>query len=106
MTLRVLASLAAVYWSALVLLGAHALVPVSRDCHQGDDALLVGSKGVIRLSSHDSSPDILILDYGHNVEGFPTFEVLSTSGDTSRLEITYAESKSSLDHYMVCLHHP
>ncbi|KAK9847347.1 hypothetical protein MYU51_019557 [Penicillium brevicompactum] len=97
---KTLASLVTVYWPALLLVGAHALEPVPHGPHQDDDALLIGSKGVVSLSSNGSSPDTLILDYGQNVEGIPTFEVLSMSGDTSRFEITYAESKSSFAYYM------
>lgn len=106
MTLRTLAFLAAVYWAALLLVGAHALETVSRGLHESGDALLIGSKGVVSLSCNGSSPATLILDYGQNVEGVPTFEVLSTSGDTSRLEIAYAESRSSFVHYMVALLSP
>lgn len=94
MTLRTLAS-----WSALLVV-AHALEPVPR----GD--ALIGSQGVVSLSCNGSSPDTFILDYGQNVEGVPTFEVLSTSGDTSGLEITYAESRPSFAHYMVALPSP
>lgn len=39
----------------------------------------------------------MILDYVANVEGFPTFEVLSFNGDTSGLEITYSESREVLE---------
>ncbi|KAH6643329.1 Six-hairpin glycosidase-like protein [Truncatella angustata] len=47
-----------------------------------------------------ASPAIVILDYGHNVEGIPAFEVLNTDGDTSVLEITYAEAGAALNLYM------
>jgi hypothetical protein len=32
------------------------------------------------------------LDYGRNVEGLPTFEVVSRTGDTSGFEMSYADS--------------
>lgn len=43
----------------------------------------------------------MILDYGENVEGHPTFEVVSASGDTSAFELTYAESKYAFSNYQV-----
>jgi len=56
------------------------------------------------LSGATTAPSIIVLDYGANVEGHPTFEVLSAAGDTSGLEITYSESKEVLDSfYMVRL---
>jgi hypothetical protein len=45
----------------------------------------------------------VILDYGHEVEGIPSFEVLSHQGDTSLFEVSYAESLASFSQYMVCL---
>lgn len=57
--------------------------------------------GDITLSAEATSPEVLILDFGQNMEGFPTFEVASTLGDTSKFEITFAESKDALGQYMV-----
>lgn len=57
---------------------------------------------VYHLSSNGSNPSIIILDYGKDVEGIPTFEVSRRRGDTSRLEMTYSETRSLLDSYMVC----
>jgi hypothetical protein len=53
------------------------------------------------LSATADAPAIVTLDYGHSVEGIPTFEVLSMEGDASVFEITYAESLAALDIYMV-----
>ncbi|CAG7562628.1 unnamed protein product [Fusarium equiseti] len=54
----------------------------------------------ITLSSNGSKADIVVLDYGYSVEGHPTFEVVSRSGDTSGFELTFAESKAALNSYM------
>lgn len=42
-----------------------------------------------------------VLDYGANVEGYPTFQVFSATGDTSGLEITYSESRELIDSFYV-----
>ncbi|KAJ9195485.1 CAZyme family GH78 [Paecilomyces variotii] len=55
---------------------------------------------VLRLSSDGSNPSIIILDYGKDVEGIPTFQISQCQGDTSRLEMTYSETLSLLDSYM------
>ena len=54
------------------------------------------------LTATDDNHAVLILDYGHSVEGIPEFEVVGSEGDTSVFEITYAESKAALGNYMVC----
>lgn len=56
---------------------------------------------VYRLSSNGSNPSVVVLDYGEDVEGIPTFQVSRRRGDTSRFEITYSETRSLLDSYMV-----
>jgi hypothetical protein len=61
---------------------------------------IVGSSGIQKLMSNGTS-SIVILDYGHEVEGIPSFEVLSKAGDTSLFEISYAESLAAFDTYMV-----
>lgn len=48
-----------------------------------------------------SAPRIVTLDYGHAVEGIPSFEVVSVDGDASAFEVTYAESLAALSSYMV-----
>jgi hypothetical protein len=63
---------------------------------------IFGSNGTVTIKGTTTTPGIVVLDYGTNVEGHPTFEILSATGDTSRLEITYSESKRVLDSfYMV-----
>ncbi|CAH0039566.1 unnamed protein product [Clonostachys solani] len=54
----------------------------------------------LTLLANSSGPAVIILDYEQSFEGIPEFEVLSTRGDTSVLEITYAESKAALGNYM------
>ena len=73
-------------------------------CNNASDdhhaAFVSGSKDVTTLAGN-STNSIIIIDYGHEVEGIPSFEVLSHAGDTSHFEISYAESLASFDTYMV-----
>jgi hypothetical protein len=65
-------------------------------------ATIFGSNDIITIKGGTTSPGVVVLDYGANVEGHPTFQVISAIGDTSGLEITYSESKSVLENfYMV-----
>jgi hypothetical protein len=58
----------------------------------GDSTTIIfGSNSTITLKGNSTTSEV-ILDYGANVEGFPTFEVISASGDTSGLQVTYSES--------------
>ena len=63
---------------------------------------IFGSNGTVILKATTSTPGVVVLDYGSNVEGHPTFQVLTATGDTSRLEVTYSESLAVLNgFYMV-----
>lgn len=68
---------------------------------RADVPLITAQDGQIVLSSVAKGGSILVLDYGANVEGIPSFEVTSATGDTGVFEITYSESKAGLDLYMV-----
>ncbi|KKA27604.1 hypothetical protein TD95_005134 [Thielaviopsis punctulata] len=57
--------------------------------------LILGSNGTITLNSDNSG--VVYLDYGSDVEGHPTFEVVSATGDTSRLIVSYSETKHLID---------
>ena len=59
--------------------------------------IICGSNGTITLSANSTAPGLILLDYGANVEGFPTFEVVSTTGDVSGFKIRYSETKSVLE---------
>lgn len=59
------------------------------------------ANGTVTIKGSKSTPGVIVLDYGANVEGFPTFQVLSATGDTSGLEITYSESREVLDSFYV-----
>ena len=83
--------------SLLLVAGSALAGPVAR----ADNAVVYGSRGTVSLSSDGKKPDIMILDYGENFEGHPTFEVVSASGDTSAFELTYAESKYAFSNYQV-----
>ncbi|KAE8415332.1 Six-hairpin glycosidase-like protein [Aspergillus pseudocaelatus] len=52
---------------------------------------------LIKLASNGTSPSIVVLDYGRNVEGYATFHVSKRSGDTSTFEMTYSETRALLD---------
>ncbi|KAJ0426843.1 Six-hairpin glycosidase [Aspergillus carlsbadensis] len=54
----------------------------------------------ITLASDGTAPSVVVLDYGRNVEGDPTFEVARRTGDTSVFEMSYAECHTSLQSYM------
>lgn len=71
-----------------------AAVPPGLQISTNDTTILTATAGV---------PAIVTLDYGHSIEGIPTFEVVSVEGDTSVFEITYAESSTALSSYMVRL---
>ncbi|KAL6912411.1 hypothetical protein ACHAP8_010272 [Fusarium lateritium] len=64
-----------------------------------NNTIIYGSDDIINLSSDGSKADIVVLDYGHSVEGHPTFKVVAASGDTSGFELTFAESKAALSRY-------
>jgi len=66
-----------------------------------ESPIIYVNNDTITLSSDGSKADIVILDYNYSVEGHPTFEVVSRSGDTSGFELTFAESKAALSLYMV-----
>lgn len=63
---------------------------------------IFGTNDTVTIKGTTISPGIVVLDYGTNVEGHPTFQIISATGNTARLEITYSESKTVLDSfYMV-----
>ncbi|KAI0017864.1 alpha-L-rhamnosidase [Xylariomycetidae sp. FL0641] len=75
---------------------------VSKDSSstQANDVVHSVSGGTVSLSADGSGPAIVVLDYGYDVEGLPTFEVVDAKGDTSMLEITYGEPRAAVDLYM------
>ena len=81
-------------------------VVATASCNLSDKSnhkFITGSTNVQVLTSNGTSSTI-ILDYDHEVEGIPSFEVLSNTGDTSLFEISYAESLAAFDTYMVSRH--
>ncbi|RSM12320.1 hypothetical protein CEP52_002533 [Fusarium oligoseptatum] len=86
--------------ATLALLQAHSTLAGIVKGRTNQDSFVYATKGTISISSDGTDPDILILDYGQNVEGHPTFEVVSTSGDVSGFELTFAESKYAFSNYM------
>ncbi|RTE76879.1 hypothetical protein BHE90_008633 [Fusarium euwallaceae] len=94
--------------ATLALLQAHSTLAGIVKGRTNQDAFVYATKGTISISSDGTDPDILILDYGQNVEGHPTLEVVSTSGDVSGFELTFAESNdgplplaAAMDNYRV-----
>ncbi|KAH9896385.1 Six-hairpin glycosidase-like protein [Xylariomycetidae sp. FL2044] len=61
--------------------------------------ILYGSEELISLNATSDHHAVTVVDYGLLVEGFPTFEVIAASGDTSKLEVTYSEYEGALDSY-------
>lgn len=80
--------------------GPDRAIPRSVEDYSG---LITSTNDTTRLTASDDTPAVVTLDYGHAVEGIPTFEVVSAEGDTSVFEITYAESLAALNIYMVRL---
>ncbi|KAK1705656.1 alpha-L-rhamnosidase [Colletotrichum lupini] len=78
----------------------HRLARKSASSSSTNGTVVFGSNETAALTSDGTTASIVVIDYGHNVEGFPTFEVISTSGDTSSFEISFAESQPALDSYM------
>lgn len=60
-----------------------------------------GSRKTLTLKSDGSKHAVKIIDFGENFEGHPTFEVVSSRGNTSVFEVSFAESRAALDSYMV-----
>lgn len=85
------------------LLYSAAVLTASPAISTDKKALIYGSDDPITLVSDGVTPAISILDFGQNFEGHPVFEVVALSGDTSRFEVTFAESAASLSQYEVCL---
>ncbi|KAL3452722.1 Six-hairpin glycosidase [Aspergillus insuetus] len=72
--------------------------PISFSANGND--FMVSDRNIITLSSDGGRPSVVVLDYGRNVEGYPTFKVVRRTGDTSAFETSYAECQSSFDSYM------
>lgn len=66
-----------------------------------NDAIIYASNGTTTFSSNGTAASVVVLDFGRNVEGKPTFEVVSASGDTSVFEISYGETEAAFSVYMV-----
>ncbi|KAH7029760.1 Six-hairpin glycosidase-like protein [Microdochium trichocladiopsis] len=67
---------------------------------RNSNQLVTAQDGLIALTATQNAPGILVLDYGVETEGIPSFEVVSTVGDTSVFEVTYSETKAALSRYM------
>jgi aminoglycoside/choline kinase family phosphotransferase len=81
-----------------LVLGCLALLP--REAF-GAGGIHYASNDIITLKSNGNKPDVRIIDFGEAFEGHPTFEVVSAFGNTSVLDVSYAESLSAFNSYMV-----
>jgi hypothetical protein len=73
-------------------------------CNSSETRHVKFSTGSDDIQTLNATSSIIVLDYGHEVEGIPSFEVLNHQGDTSLFEISYAESLTSFSQYMVRVH--
>lgn len=74
--------------------------PVTYATSNGEP-IAVSDSTVFKLSSDGNSPSIVILDYGKDIEGYGTFQVIRKAGNTSVFETSYSETRALLDSYMV-----
>jgi hypothetical protein len=63
--------------------------------------LTVAQDGPITLVGTATEPGIIVLDYGVEIEGIPSFDVVEITGHEAVLEITYSETSAALNLYMV-----
>ncbi|RHZ43147.1 putative alpha-L-rhamnosidase C [Aspergillus thermomutatus] len=73
-------------------------VPLTYSDHGASQAVCNGT--TFTLSSNGTTPAIIVLDYGRDVEGYGTFQVARRSGNTSVFEMSYSETRALLDTYM------
>lgn len=57
--------------------------------------------GTIHLRSDGTHPAYLVIDHGHDINGFTTFHVVEASGNTSAFSIAHSESRALLDNLQV-----
>lgn len=88
---------------ALVALAQARTITRQQPVSARDDAsnFITSTSNITTLDAANGSLAVVILDHDWNVDGIPTFEVVSQEGDTSTFEITYAESSAALNTYMV-----
>ncbi|KAH0346428.1 glycoside hydrolase family 78 protein, partial [Aureobasidium melanogenum] len=53
--------------------------------------------GTIHLRSDGTHPAHLVIDHGHDINGFTTFHIVEASGNTSAFSIAHSESRALLD---------
>jgi hypothetical protein len=58
--------------------------------------------GPITLVATATEPGIIVLDFGVETEGIPSFDVVEMTGHEAVLEVTYSETSAALNLYMVC----
>ncbi|KAL1628578.1 hypothetical protein SLS56_005810 [Neofusicoccum ribis] len=82
--------------------GANGLSDAFASVTKTNDGTISGSffQGNLTLRSDGMQHDIFVIDHGIEFGGFPSFQVLHHSGDTSGFEMTYSETRALLDNYM------
>ena len=87
----------------LFILPLTSLAVAAASCNASDSRhaeFISGSAG-LQILTGNTTRSVVIIDHSHEVEGIPSFEIVSHEGDTSLFEISYAESLASFDQYMV-----
>jgi hypothetical protein len=87
--------------SKLLSLASFAIATASCSASETPNPKFISASDGVQTLNANATSSVVILDYGHEVEGIPSFEVLSHQGDTSLFEISYAESLASFNQYMV-----
>lgn len=87
----------------LLRLAAFAIAAATSNASKTHHAKFTYGSNGIQLLNANATSSVVILDYGHEVEGIPSFEILSHQGDTSLFEISYAESLASFSQHVVCV---
>jgi hypothetical protein len=77
--------------------------PLTASSGSNSNSITVNESTVFKLSFYGRVPDIVFLDYGKDIEGYATFKVTNTSGDTSVFEMSYSETRALLNNYMVSI---
>jgi hypothetical protein len=77
--------------------------PLTASFDSSSNRIPLSGSTVFKLSSDGEVPDIMILDYGRDVEGYATFDVTNMFGNTSLFEMSYSETRALLDNYMVSI---
>lgn len=90
-------------FGSLLILPLTSLALAAASCNASDShhAKFVSGSTGLQVLTGNTTKSVVIIDHGREVEGIPSFEVVSHEGDTSLFEISYAKSLTSFSQYMV-----